>query len=184
MRFGVEVLAANLYECVLHSIYRTGAMSSNYLSCYPLICRKKTLRPRTSSNFTDLYIITLPRIPGEVDTEDRGYIYMQITMEAVFAVLLAGMGGFIAIPELCESSVGIVELFPNRIHQYLYYPQFKAMMSDRKTWLQYRLNTSGKCFKRKQFIHSRIAELQVSMAVYFLYRNSANDDLIDLRVLN
>ena len=47
-----------------------------------------------------------------MDTEERGYIYMQITMEAVFAVLLAGMGGFIAIPELCESSVGIDELFP------------------------------------------------------------------------
>ena len=54
-------------------------------------------------------------------------------MEAVFVVLLAGMGGFIAIPELCESSVGIVELFPNRIHQCLNYPQCKAMASDRKT---------------------------------------------------
>ena len=74
MRYGVEVLASNLYECILHSIYRTGAMSSHYLSCYPLICRRKTLRPRTSSNFTDLHIISLPRIPGEVDTEERGYI--------------------------------------------------------------------------------------------------------------
>ena len=73
MRFGVEVLAANLYECVLHSIYRTGAMSSNYLSCYPLIVGRKTLRLRTNSNFTDLHIITLPRIPVEVDTEERGY---------------------------------------------------------------------------------------------------------------
>ena len=49
-------------------------MSSNYLSCYPLICRRKTLRPRTSSNFTDLHIITLPSLPGEMDTEERGYI--------------------------------------------------------------------------------------------------------------
>ena len=49
-------------------------MSSNYLSCYPLVFRRKTLRPRTSSNFTDLHIITLPRIPGEVHTEERGYI--------------------------------------------------------------------------------------------------------------
>ena len=74
MRYGVEVLASNLYECILHSIYRTGAMSSHYLSCYSLLCRRKTLRPRTSSNFTDLHIISLPRIPGEVDTEERGYI--------------------------------------------------------------------------------------------------------------
>ena len=66
---------------------------------------------------TKYHRTTRPRIPGEVDTEERGYIYMQITMEAVFAVLLAGMGGFIVIPELCESSVGIVELFPNRIQQ-------------------------------------------------------------------
>ena len=70
MRNGVEVLASNLYECVLHSIYRTGALSSNYLSCYPLICRRKT----SSSNFTDLHIITLPSLPGEMDTEERGYI--------------------------------------------------------------------------------------------------------------
>ena len=41
---------------------------------------------------TKYHRTTLPRIPGEVDTEERGYIYMQITMEAVFAVLLAGMG--------------------------------------------------------------------------------------------
>ena len=100
MRFGVEVLATNLYECVLHSIYRTGAMSSNYLSCYPLVCRRKTLRPRTSSNFTDLHIITLPRIPGEVDTEERAYIYMQITMEALLAVFLTVMGYFHCHPRV------------------------------------------------------------------------------------
>ena len=41
---------------------------------------------------------------------------MQVTMEALLAVLLAVMGYFfIAIPELCESSVGIVELLSNRI---------------------------------------------------------------------
>ena len=41
---------------------------------YSLICRRKTLRPRTSSNFTDLHIITLPSLPGEMDTEECGYI--------------------------------------------------------------------------------------------------------------
>ena len=30
MKYDVEVLASNLFECLLHSIYRTGAMSSNY----------------------------------------------------------------------------------------------------------------------------------------------------------
>ena len=51
------------------------------------------------------------------------------------------MGGFIAIPELCESSVGIVELFPNRIHQCLYYPQCKAMTSEGKHgYSKYRFN--------------------------------------------
>ena len=49
---------------------------------------------------------------------------------------ITGMRDFIAIPELCESWIEIVELFPNRIHQCLYYPQCKAMTSDRKTWLQ------------------------------------------------
>ena len=95
----LEVLAANLYEGVLHSIYRTGAMSSNYLSCYPLICRRKTLRPRTSSNFTDLHIITLPSLPGEMDTENVATL-MQVTMEALLAVLLAVMGFFHCHPRL------------------------------------------------------------------------------------
>ena len=44
------------------------------------------------------------------------------------------------------------------------------------------INIPLKCFKRKRFIHSTIAELQVSMAVYFLYRNSANDDLWQISV--
>ena len=68
---------------------------------------------------TKYHRTTLPRIPGEVDTEERG----------------------------------------------------------KHGYSKYRLNTSDKCFKRKQFIHSTVAELQVSMAVYFLYRKSANDDL-------
>ena len=90
----------------LHSIYRTGAMSSNYLSCYPLICRRKTLRPRSSSNFTDLHAIykyrpiSLPRIPGEVDTEERDYIYMQITMEAVFCSVTGRYGRFYCHPRV------------------------------------------------------------------------------------
>ena len=39
-----------------------------------------------------------------MDTEERGYIYMQITMEAVFAVLLAGMGGFYCHPRVLRIS--------------------------------------------------------------------------------
>ena len=58
-------------------------------------------------------------------------------------------------------------------------PVLPTMQSDdiRQENMATVLNIPLKCFKRKRFIHSTIAELQVPMAVYFLYRNSANDDL-------
>ena len=46
-----------LLQCILHSIFRTGAMSSNF----PLLTTKDR---RT----------TLPSLPGQRDTEERGYI--------------------------------------------------------------------------------------------------------------
>ena len=51
------------------------------------------MRPRTSSNFTDLHIITLPSLPGEMDTDNVATL-MQVIMEALLAVLLAVMGYF------------------------------------------------------------------------------------------
>ena len=58
-------------------------------------------------------------------------------------------------------------------------PVLPTMQSDdvRQENMATVLNIPLKCFKRKRFIHSTIAELQVPMAVYFLYRNSTNDDL-------
>ena len=58
-------------------------------------------------------------------------------------------------------------------------PVLPTMQSDdvRQENMATVLNIPLKCFKRKRFIHSAIAELQVPMAVYFLYRNSTNDDL-------
>ena len=109
MRFGVEVLAANLYECVLHSIYMTGAMSSNYLSCYPLICRRKTLRPRTSSNFTDLHIITLPSLPGEMDTEEHGYI--NASHHGGSSCSITGSDGIFSLPS--QSCANLETELPN-----------------------------------------------------------------------
>ena len=58
-------------------------------------------------------------------------------------------------------------------------PVLPTMQSDdvRQENMATVLNIPLKCFKRKRFIYSTIAELQVPMAVYFLYRNSTNDDL-------
>ena len=55
-------------------------------------------------------------------------------------------------------------------------PVLPTMQSDdvRQENMAAVLNIPLKCFKRKRFIHSTIAEL---LAVYFLYRNSTNDDL-------
>ena len=111
--------------------------------------------------------ITLPRIPGEMDTEERGYIHMKITMEAVFAVLLAGMGGFIAIPEQIFS--WDCRIIPQSNSPM---PVLPTMQSD-----DVRQENMATVNTRKESnLPTRtltIAELQVSMAVYF----SANDDL-------
>ena len=57
LRYGVEVLASNLHECILHGLYRTGAMSSNFVLLTTTYHRN-----------------TLPSLPGERDSEERGYI--------------------------------------------------------------------------------------------------------------
>ena len=153
----------------LHSIYRTGA--SNYLSCYPLICRRKT----SSSNFTDLHIITLPSLPGEMDTEERGYI--NASQQAGSSCSITGSDGIFSLPsqscanlELELSNYSPIE-FANACTTH------NASDDVRQENMATVLDIPLKCFKRKRFIHSTIAELKVSMAVYFLYRNSANDDL-------
>ena len=117
----------------LHSIYRTGAMSSNYLSCYPLICRRKT----SSSNFTDLHIITLPSLPGEMDTEERGYINASHTMQALLAVLLAVMGYFHCHHRVVRILSWSCRITPQSNSPMPVLPTMQAMTSDRKTWLQY-----------------------------------------------
>ena len=99
MRFGVEVLAANLYEYVLHSIYRTGALSSNYLSCYPLICRRKTLRPRTSV-ILQSFVLSPFLVYQERWIQRNMATLMQVIMEALLAVLLAVMGYFHCHPRV------------------------------------------------------------------------------------
>ena len=80
---------------------------------------------------------TLPSLPGERDSEERGYINASHHGGSSCRSYWQWWEIFIAIPELCESWDGVGELLPDRIHQCLYYPQCKAMTSDRKTWLQY-----------------------------------------------
>ena len=61
---------------------------------YSLICRRKTLRPRTSSNFTDLHIITLPSL--EMDTEEHGYI--NASHHGDFSCSITGSDGIFSLP--------------------------------------------------------------------------------------
>ena len=80
---------------------------------------------------------TLPSLPGQRDTEERGYI--NASHHGGSSCSVTGSDGicFHCHPRVVRiSSFGIVELLSNRIPQYLYYPQCKAMTSDRKTWLQ------------------------------------------------
>ena len=127
---------------------------------------------------TKYHRTTLPCLPGQRDTEERGYTIMQVTMEALLAVLLTVMGDFHCNPRVVRILRRSCRITPQSNSPM---PVLPTMQSDdvrqENMATVLNINIPLKCFKRKRFIHSTIAELQVSMAVYFLYRNSANDDL-------
>ena len=127
---------------------------------------------------TKYHRTTLPCLPGQRDTEERGYTIMQVTMEALLAVLLTVMGDFHCHPRVVRILRRSCRITPQSNSPM---PVLPTMQSDdvrqENMATVLNINIPLKCFKRKRFIHSTIAELQVSMAVYFLYRNSANDDL-------
>ena len=127
---------------------------------------------------TKYHHTTLPCLPGQRDTEERGYTIMQVTMEALLAVLLTVMGDFHCHPRVVRILRRNCRITPQSNSPM---PVLPTMQSDdvrqENMATVLNINIPLKCFKRKRFIHSTIAELQVSMAVYFLYRNSANDDL-------
>ena len=127
---------------------------------------------------TKYHRTTLPCLPGQRDTEERGYTIMQVTMEALLAVLLTVMGDFHCHPRVVRILRRSCRITPQSNSPM---PVLPIMQSDdvrqENMATVLNINIPLKCFKRKRFIHSTIAELQVSMAVYFLYRNSANDDL-------
>ena len=70
---------------------------------------------------------TLPRIPGEVDTEERATLMQQ---HGGTSCSVTGRYGRFSLP----SQSWDCQITPNRIHQCLNYPEFKMIMSDRKTW--------------------------------------------------
>ena len=110
-----------------------------------------------------------------MDTEERGYINASHHGGSSCSVL-AVMGDF-----HCHARVVRIFCWDCRITPQSNSPMpvLPTMQSDdvRQENMATGLNIPLKCFKRKRFLHSTIAELQVSMAVYFLYRNSASDNL-------
>ena len=119
---------------------------------------------------TKYHRTTLPRIPGEVDTEERGYIYMQITMEALLAVLLAVMGDFHCHPRVVRILRWSCQITPQSNSPMPVLPIMQQ--DDIRQENMATINTAKillvNASKRVIYIHSRIAELQVSMLVYFL----------------
>ena len=51
-----------------------------------------------NSNFTVLHIITLPRIPVEVDTEERGYIYNYANHHGGSSCSVTNSDGIFSLP--------------------------------------------------------------------------------------
>ena len=128
---------------------------------------------------TKYHRTTLPCLPGQRDTEERGYTIMQVTMEALLAVLLTVMGDFHCHPRVVRILRRSCRTTPQSNSPTPVLPTMQSddVRQENMATVNIPLKYCWKSFKRKQFIHSTIAELQVSMAVYFLYRNSANDDL-------
>ena len=121
---------------------------------------------------------TLPSLPGQRDTEERGYI--NASHHGGSSCSVTGSDGI-----FFHCHPRVVRIFSRDCRITLQsnspMPVLPTMQSDdvrqENMATVLNINIPLKCFKRKRFIHSTIAELQVSMAVYFLYRNSANDDL-------
>ena len=104
---------------------------------------------------------------------------MQVTMEALLAELLAVMGDFHCHPRVVRIFRRSCRITPQSNSPMPVLPTMQSddVRQENMATVNIPLKYCWKSFKRKQFIHSTIAELQVSMAVYFLYRNSTNDDL-------
>ena len=140
-----------LLQRILQSIFRTGAMSSNF----PLLTTKDR---RT----------TLPSLPGQRDTEERGYI--NASHHGGSSCSVTGSDGIFFH---CHPRVVRIFSWDCRItlQSNSPIPVLPTMQSDdvrqeNMATVNIPLKYCWKSFKRKQFIHSTIAELQVSMAVY------------------
>ena len=121
---------------------------------------------------------TLPSLPGQRDTEERGYI--NASHHGGSSCRVTGSDGRFSLPS--QSCANLETELSNYSQSNSPMPVLPTMQSDdvrqeNMATVNIPLKYCWKSFKRKQFIHSTIAELQVSMAVYFLYRNSAKDDL-------
>ena len=91
---------------------------------------------------------------------------MQVTMEALLAELLAVMGDFHCHPRVVRILRRSCRITPQSNSPMPVLPTMQSddvRQEDMATVLN--INIPLKCFKRKRFIHSTIAELQVSMAV-------------------
>ena len=135
-----------------------------------------TFEFNSSANSTKIFILSLFPVYQDRWIQRNVATLMQVTMEALLAVLRAVMGYLHCYPRVVRILSWSCQITPQSNSPM---PVLPTMQSDdvRQENMATVLNIPLKCFKRKRFIHSTIAELQVPMAVYFLYRNSANDDL-------
>ena len=93
---------------------------------------------------------------------------MQVTMEALLAELLAVMGDFHCHPRVVRILRRSCRITPQSNSPMPVLPTMQSddVRQENMATVNIPLKYCWKSFKRKQFIHSTIAELQVSMAVY------------------
>ena len=135
--------------CVFNRLHRTGVMSSNFLSFWPVQNRevnlffilkafrwqllKQTTKLMTRGNFSWSKQIQWYKSSYNIRRCGNGRTWLhksnsprRFFLQCYWQVWET----FVAIPKLCESWFGIFELLPNQIHQCLFYPQFKVIMSN------------------------------------------------------
>ena len=112
---------------------------------------------------------TLPSLPGQRDTEERGYI--NASHHGGSSCRVTGSDGrFHCHPRVVRILRRSCRITPQSNSPMPILPTMQSddVRQENMATVNIPLKYGWKCFKRKQVIHSRIAEIQVSMAVLFL----------------
>ena len=141
-------------------------LASNFYSVFCTVYSRQELCPVIFPYQPQKIVVPLCLVYQVRGIQKNVATLMQVTMEALLAELLAVMGDFHCHPRVVRILRRSCRITPQSNSPM---PVLPTMQSDdvrqENMATVLNINIPLKCFKRKRFIHSTIAELQVSMAV-------------------